>query len=112
TVRRDPAHRPSGRLLRLGPPFTTVLRYPDSPTAAQKTLPGKGPDSFPSWTSPVRPRSPGTRCEAENHFRDSPFSGVTRPTIAPLPENHLGRYMPQAGDVDLIEVAVGGGRSN
>ena len=27
-------------------------------TAAEKPLPRKGPESFPSWTSPVRPRSP------------------------------------------------------
>src|SRR2546425_2439734 len=35
-----------------------VLRYPISATAAEKPLPSKGQESFPSWTSPVRPRSP------------------------------------------------------
>ena len=35
-----------------------VLRYPVSATAAEKPLPHKGPESFASWTSPVRPRSP------------------------------------------------------
>src|SRR5439155_10238774 len=35
-----------------------VLRYPISATAVEKPLPRKGPESFPSWTSPVRPRSP------------------------------------------------------
>jgi len=35
-----------------------VLRYPASATTAEKPLPHKGPESFPSWTSPVRPRSP------------------------------------------------------
>ena len=34
------------------------LPYPVSATAAEKPLPRKGPGSFPSWTSPVRPRSP------------------------------------------------------
>ena len=34
------------------------LRYPLSATAAEKPLPRKGRGSFPSWTSPVRPRSP------------------------------------------------------
>ena len=38
-----------------------VLRYPISATAAEKPLPRKGPESFPSWTSPVRPRSPALR---------------------------------------------------
>src|SRR5256884_9895646 len=35
-----------------------VLRYPISATAVEKPLPRKGQESFPSWTSPVRPRSP------------------------------------------------------
>jgi len=35
-----------------------VLRYPVSATIAEKPLFHKGQDSFPSWTSPVRPRSP------------------------------------------------------
>jgi hypothetical protein len=35
-----------------------ILRYPISATAAEKALPHKGRESFPSWTSPVRPRSP------------------------------------------------------
>ena len=35
-----------------------VLRYPVSATAADNPLPSKGQESFPSWTSPVRPRSP------------------------------------------------------
>src|SRR5207247_11165266 len=35
-----------------------TLRYPISATAAEKPLPRKGRGSFPSWTSPVRPRSP------------------------------------------------------
>src|SRR2546422_861170 len=34
------------------------LPYPISATAAEKPLPRKGQGSFPSWTSPVRPRSP------------------------------------------------------
>jgi len=38
-----------------------VLRYPDSATAAEKPLPHKGHESFPSWTSPVRPRWLRTR---------------------------------------------------
>jgi len=38
-----------------------VLRYPISATAAEKPLPRKGRESFPSWTSPVRPRSPALR---------------------------------------------------
>jgi len=37
------------------------LRYPISATAAEKPLPRKGPDSLPSWTSPVRPRWLRTR---------------------------------------------------
>src|SRR5207302_9271852 len=40
-----------------------VLRYPISATAAEKPLPHKGQESFPSWTSPVRPRSPALRKE-------------------------------------------------
>ena len=39
-------------------PGAEVLRYPVSATAAEKPLPRKGQESFPSWTSPVRPRSP------------------------------------------------------
>jgi len=35
-----------------------VLRYLVSATIAEKPLFHKGQDSFPSWTSPVRPRSP------------------------------------------------------
>jgi hypothetical protein len=35
-----------------------ILRYPVSATAAEKPFPHKGQESFPSWTSPVRPRSP------------------------------------------------------
>jgi len=38
--------------------YIGVLRYPVSATAAQKPLSRKGQESFPSWTSPVRPRSP------------------------------------------------------
>ena len=34
-----------------------VLHYPVSATAAEKSLRHKGQESFPSWTSPVRPRS-------------------------------------------------------
>ena len=36
----------------------TVLPYPVSATAAEKLLSHNGRGSFPSWTSPVRPRSP------------------------------------------------------
>ena len=39
----------------------TVLRYPVSATAAGKPLRRKGRESFPSWTSPIRPRSPALR---------------------------------------------------
>ena len=42
----------------VGRPRGTELRYPVSATTAEKPLPRKGPESFPSWTSPVRPRSP------------------------------------------------------
>jgi hypothetical protein len=36
----------------------SALRYPISATAGEKPLPHKGRESFPSWTSAVRPRSP------------------------------------------------------
>ena len=60
----------SGRHRRVlaGPPPTTpkiaetdvgVLRYPLSATAAEKPLPHKGPESFPSWTSGRRRFDPG-----------------------------------------------------
>src|SRR5215470_7601797 len=39
----------------------SILRYPVSATAAEKPLSCKGQESFPSWTSPVRPRSPALR---------------------------------------------------
>jgi len=51
-----------------------VLRYPISATAAEKPLRHKGQESFPSWTSPVRPRSPAlieTLGNTEGFFADA-----------------------------------------
>ena len=55
-----------------------VLRYPLSATAGEKPLPRKGPESFPSWTSPVRPRSPAFR------------NGTTRSLSAPRRRRRRG----------------------
>ena len=38
-----------------------ILRYPISATAAEKALPHKGPESFPSWPSPVGQRRASLR---------------------------------------------------
>ncbi|SRR5436309_6355345 len=53
-----------------------VLRYPVSATAAGKPLRREGPESFPSWTSPVRPRSPALRNVT---FRLTVVMALTRP---------------------------------
>ena len=38
-----------------------ILRYPISATAAEKALPHEGPESFPSWPSPVGQRRASLR---------------------------------------------------
>src|SRR5712691_12212313 len=60
-----------------------VLRYPDSATAAEKPLPRKGPESFPSWTTPVRPRSPALLKELRS--RGLPSRSVMCPVGEPDP---------------------------
>src|SRR5437867_7624393 len=60
-----------------------VLRYPISATAAEKPLPRKGPESFPSWTSPVRPRSPAlyvSLCRVRRFLRPTRARSNRRPT--------------------------------
>src|SRR5436190_10012628 len=49
-----------------------VLPYSVFATAAEKPLPHKGQESFPSWTSPVRPRSPAL---SQTCGRFVPFGG-------------------------------------
>ena len=55
-----------------------VLRYPDSATAAEKPLSRKDHESFPSWTSSVRPRSPALE------------PVVAREEVASAPNDDLG----------------------
>src|SRR2546428_4563272 len=57
------------------------LPYPVSATAAEKPLPRKGPGSFPSWTSPVRPRSPDHRLpyDAGNRPGNETVAGHHKP---------------------------------
>jgi hypothetical protein len=52
SINRD--DRPKRRV----PGRARVYALSRSATGAEKPLPHKGPESFPSWTSPVRPRSP------------------------------------------------------
>src|SRR5439155_23697160 len=66
---------PGGELLKTDL-VARVLRYPISATAAEKPLSHKGQESFPSWTSPVRPRSPAL-------VRTSPSTQATRPRTSP-----------------------------
>src|SRR3989442_6848108 len=61
-----------------------VLRYPISATAVEKPLPRKGPESFPSWTSPVRPRSPALSKgpDSSGLFHLAPPSGAVAAAIS------------------------------
>src|SRR5207244_7504718 len=74
--RRESATERRGPLCPKGIPNTqgsgSLLCYPISATAAERPLPRKGPESFPSWTSPVRRRSPAldeTLGNTEGFFR-------------------------------------------
>jgi hypothetical protein len=60
-----------------------ILRYV-SATAAEKPLPSKGPKSFPSWTSPVRPRSPALSKgrDSSGFFPSAPPSGAVAAAIS------------------------------
>src|SRR2546430_243578 len=62
-------------------PGAGILRYPISATAAEKPLPRKGQESFPSWTSPVRPRSPALVKTPSS--RAVPWSGASRRLAQP-----------------------------
>src|SRR5207244_9577573 len=75
-----------------------VLRYPISATAVEKPLPHKGPESFPSWTSPVRPRSPalvvhrtppalGLHPPLQNGSDTDAAAFTRQPTLAGLPRS-------------------------
>src|SRR2546430_17036565 len=84
-----------------------VLRYPISATAVEKPLPRKGPESFPSWTSPVRPRSPAlvnSRVGRRRSLSEPPSVAVWwlfRPPLGPAPmeddEDELGTWGRRRG---------------